>query len=313
MNQPPHPGLRAGLIAVMVASWSLNFIFGKIALRHFAPLTLASFRVELAALLMLPIYVIWRLARGSRVFHRRDFWKFAYLGILGVGVNQVCFTIGLNYTTVGHSALIVGLNPILILLLARLQGLEALTAKKVAGMAMAFVGVAALASEHGFSLHSGTLSGDLITFTGMLGLALYTVLGKRVAAEYDSVSMNAFNYFVGGIVFLPLALRQALGLSRAHAWGLVTWGGWVALGFMVVFASVVAYLIYFWVLRYITASRLGAFGYLHPVMTTALGVTLLGEHLTVPLVGGGALVLAGVYLIESGPRETQPAAIDMQD
>ncbi|HEX2711279.1 MAG TPA: DMT family transporter, partial [Candidatus Acidoferrales bacterium] len=214
MDQRPHPGLRAGLIVVMVASWSLNFIFGKIALRHFAPLTLAALRVELAALLMLPIYAVCRLARGSRVFHRRDFWRFAYLGLLGVGVNQACFTIGLNYTTVGHSALIIGLNPILILLLARLQGLEALTAKKVAGMAMAFVGVVVLGSEHGFSLRSGTLSGDLITFTGTLGLALYTVLGKRVAAEYDSVSMNAFNYFVGGILLLPLAIRQALGLSH---------------------------------------------------------------------------------------------------
>lgn len=315
MNQRPHPSLLAGLIAVMVASWSLNFIFGKIGLRHFAPLTLASFRVELAALLMAPIYAIQRLARlpRARPFNRRDFWTFAYLGLLGVGVNQVCFTIGLNYTTVGHSALVVGMNPILILLLARLQGLEALTAKKVTGMAMAFAGVAVLASEHGFSLHSGTLSGDLITFTGTLGLALYTVLGKRVAAEYDSVSMNAFNYFVGGIVFLPLAIRQALGLSRGHAWGLVAWEGWVALGFMAVFASVVAYLIYFWVLRYMTASRLGAFGYLHPVMTTTLGVALLGERLTWPLLGGGTLVLAGVYLIESGPRENQPAAIDLRD
>lgn len=218
-------------------------------------------------------------------------------------MNQVCFTVGLNYTTVGHSALIIGMGPILVLLLACAQGLEALTAKKVFGMAVAFVGVTVLAAEHGLGLHSGTLLGDLITFTGSFAFALYTVLGKKVAAIYDSVSMNAYNYLAGGILVLPLAIHQALRLGRGRGWAAVSWQGWAALGYMAAFASVLAYLIYFWVLRHMTASRLGAFGYLHPVLTTLLGVVLLGEKLTRSLLLGGGLVLAGVALIETGPRE----------
>jgi drug/metabolite transporter (DMT)-like permease len=71
------------------------------------------------------------------------------------------------------------------------------------------------------------------------------------------------------------------------------------------FASVLAYVIYFWVLRHMTAARLGAFGYLHPVLTTVMGIVLLGEKLTGHVALGGGLVLVGVYLIESGPRENQ--------
>jgi len=297
----------------MVACWSLNFIVGKVGLEHLSPLTLASFRVVLAGIIMAPIYFLLRprstpARQRTSPSTRREWRTFALLGVLGVVLNQVCFTVGLNYTTVGHSALIIGMGPILVLLLACAQGLESLTAKKALGVTLAFGGVMVLAAEHDLSLRSGTLLGDLITFTGSFAFALYTVLGKKVAAVYDSVSMNAYNYLAGGILVLPLAVYEALRLGRAGGWAAVGWKGWAALGYMAAFASVLAYLIYFWVLRHMTASRLGALSYLHPVMTTLLGVVLLGEKLSRSLLLGGGLVLAGVALIESGPRENQREA-----
>ncbi len=314
MTKRLHPLLLGSLIAVMVLSWSFNFIFAKIGLRYWTPWGLVSFRAVLAALILAPLYLLWgaglRTPSGEIVAgrsRRRDFWIFVQLGLLNVAINQTCFTVGLQYTTVGHSALIIGMTPILILLLARLQGLEPLTLKKVLGMALAFAGVTALASEQGIHLHSGTFLGDVITFTGSVAFALYTVLGKKAAAVYDSVSMNAFNYFVGTVVLLPVGAYEAARLTRAHAWGKIRWPGWAALLFMVLFASVIAYLIFFWMLRHMAASRLGAFSYLHPVLTTLLGIALLGEHLTRTLLLGGALVLTGVYLIESG-REAQREA-----
>jgi drug/metabolite transporter (DMT)-like permease len=172
------------------------------------------------------------------------------------------------------------MGPIFILLLAWAQGLEALTPRKVVGMAIAFAGVAVLAAEHGVSLRSATLRGDLITMAGSFSFALYTVLGKKVANVYDTVRMNAFNYFAGATVVLPLAGWQAMRLTRAHGWGVVAWQGCAAVAYMAVFGSVAAYLIYYWALRYTSASRLGALSYLQPVITTSFGVGLLGEELT---------------------------------
>jgi drug/metabolite transporter (DMT)-like permease len=319
LSQRPRPLVLVGAIALIILCWSLNLVAGKIGLRHLPALTLASFRIVLAALILLVFYAFaWLRRRGQGSasadsparklrFDRRDAGTFIRLGFFGVVVNQGCFTVGLSYTSVGHSALIIGMGPIVVLVLAALQGLEALTARKLLGMAAAFSGVAVLAAEHGVSLHSATLRGDLITFLGSFGFSLYTVYSKKVADQYDSLAMNAFNYFAGAVLVLPLGIREALRLSRGPGWASVGREGWAALVFMALFASVLAYLIYFWALRFMAASRLATFAYVQPVLTTSLGVGYLGEHFTRSLLLGGALILGGIYAIESGrERNSSP-------
>lgn len=288
-----HPVLLYALVLLMVLSWSFNFIAGKIALRHMDPWTLATFRIILSAVLTLPFY--FAMPRRTR-FHRHDLWTFTVLGFFGVVVNRGFFTFGLAYTTVGHSAMIVATGPILVLLLARAFRLENITPAKIAGMALSFAGVGVLVSEGGLHFHSGTLTGDLVTLGGTIGFAVYTVLGKRVARQYDTISMNTFNNLAGAVILLPLGVWRALHLD----WAGVGWAGWSAVVYMALVTSVLAYLIFFWALRHMAASRLSAFSYLHPPLATLLGVLLLGEKLTRLLLIGGALILAGVYLTEFG-------------
>ncbi len=287
----------------MVLMWTCNFIAAKIALRELDPFTLAPLRVEIAAVIMLAIFAVSaRPGRGEKSartpFDRSDLWRFLLLGLFGVAGNQVLFLIGLNYTTIGHSSLIIATGPITILLLARAQRLELLTVNKLLGMVLSFSGVALLAFEKGISLHAGTLKGDLITFAGSSSFACYTVLSKRIAPKYDTISMNMYLYVTGAMLVLPLAIWRGLRLD----WAAVGWQGWSGLLYLAVFGSVLAYLIYFWALRHLAASRLAAFTYIQPVLATLLGVWILGEEMTHNLLGGGALVLVGVYLAERRPR-----------
>ena len=277
----------------MVLMWAFNFIVVKITLLHFDAITLAAFRLVLAGLIMLPIYLLAPRARG---FERHDFWTLAVLSFFGAVVNQGCFTIGLSFTTAGHSSIVVGMAPVMILLLARAYGLERLTPAKVSGMALSFCGVTILALENGFHLRSGTLAGDLITLIGSTGFALYTVYGKKVAGKYDSISVNAFNALAGAILLTPLAVWRGLRLD----WAGVGWAGWAGIAYMAAFSSVTAYIIFYWALRYMAASRLATITYAEPVVVVLLAILLLGEKLTVSLLVGGLLVLGGVYLSERG-------------
>lgn len=282
--------------------WTVNFVVAKVALAHLPAMTLASFRVVCAGLLMLVISAFWRTKPDSTATRlpqgRREILQLALLGLLGVAGNQMLFTIGLSHTTVGHSALIIGAGPISTLLLARLMRLELLTVRKLAGMVLCFCGVVILALEKGLSLSNGTLKGDLITWTGSLSFCLYTVFGKKLAPHYDTFRMNLYMYIAGGLIALPLAVREGLKLD----WGRVGWQGWAGMLYMAGLASVLAYLIYYWALRHLAASRLAAFTYLQPMLATLLGVMVLGEPVTPNLIWGGSLVVVGVYLAERRRR-----------
>jgi drug/metabolite transporter (DMT)-like permease len=309
-GRAPSRPVIAAVIGIVVVIWAINFIAAKIGLRSFPPLTMASFRVCAAGVVMIPFYLCVKRLRLSafaesaparnRAFTRRDVWTFLYLGFFGVSVNQFCFTLGLRYTSVSHSAVIVGMGPIYTLILAVLLRLERATWHKAVGMTIAFTGIAVLASEHGISAHSASLLGDAITMTGSVGFATYAVLGKRVAGEYDALTMTAYNHFAGALVLFPLAVNQAWTLHAAGNWRAVSWEAWAAILYMGLFGSAVAYVLYYWLLRYLEASQLSAFTYLLPVMATILGILTLGEKGSGMQLVGGALALGGVYWTESG-------------
>jgi len=298
----------AGSIGLVVVVWAVNFIAAKVGLRYLPPVAMASFRVVLAGFTMVPAYFVCSrlpalrdaLRFRERGFTRGDVWTFLYLGFFGVVVNQMCFTMGLHYTSVSHAAVIVGMGPMYTLLLAVLFRLEKATGHKVIGMAIAFAGVAVLASENGISPRSPSLLGDAITMTGSLGFATYAVLGKRVAGKYDGLTMAAFNHFAGAIIILPVALQQIRANGLVSRWRSIPWQGWAALLYMAVFSSALAYIFYFWLMRYLEASQLSAFTYLLPVLATILGILWLGEHGSVLQILGGSLALGGVYWVESG-------------
>ena len=174
--------------------------------------------------------------------------------------------------------------------------LEAFTTGKILGMAISFAGVYLLETEQGSPAHSPFLLGDIITFGGVIGFAAYTVLGKRVAAQYDAISMNTFNCVAAAIMLLPLTIRQAVHLN----WHSVAPSGWLGMIYMAVGSSVAAYTIMYWVLRYMTASRVGAMSYFQPVVVILLSIAFLGERPTRNLLEGTALVLIGVFLAERG-------------
>jgi drug/metabolite transporter (DMT)-like permease len=303
----PSRKIIAVSIGLVIVIWSVNFIAAKIGLRSLPTLTMASFRVVLAGVVMLPPYLLClrfsAFAEAAntrrRGFSLRDVWTFFYLGFFGVTVNQVCFTVGLRLTSVSHASVIVGMAPIYTLALAVLLRLERATWRKATGMAISFAGIAVMASEHGVSAHSPSLLGDAITLAGSVGFAVYLVLGKRVAGKYDALTMTAFSHLAGALIILPLAIRRAVALGPLQNWIAIPWSAWAALLYMAILSSAVAYILYYWLLRYLEASQLAAFSYLLPVLATILGIVWLGEKGSWGQLLGGSLALGGLYWIES--------------
>lgn len=297
----PGPAVIAGALTLTLLIWSCNYIVGKITLRHLDAFTLVAFRFPVAAVVALSIYFSRRNRARPRL---RDLWTFVYLGFFGILINQGCFTIGLSFTTSEHSVIVVALGPLLVLLFAWLLKLENLTTGKAVGMAISIAGIFLLETGRGASLHSPLLLGDLITFCGITGFATYTVLGKRVAADYDAISMTAFNIVVAALIVSPLTVHQALHLD----WGRVGWVGWAGMFYMASLSSTTAYMVFYWILRYMEASRVVVLNYCQPIVVVLLSIPFLGEHPTRNFLAGSALVLLGVYMAEHVTRRKRAAA-----
>ena len=293
-RRPTKLLLASGLAAVLVM-WSINYIVAKVALDHIDVLTFLAFRFEIAGAVMLCIF----LARGRRTpLQKRHFWLFVALIIFGILMNQGLFMTGLDYSIASHSAIIVAFDPILILVLAHAMGLESFSTGKFVGMGLAVVGIVLLELEQGVPAHSHVLLGDLMTLGSAIGFSLYAVLAKGVTAEYDAVALNTFNCVGAAIIFLPVAIHQAVRLD----WHKVAWQGWLGVFYTALVSSVLAYLTFYWALRHMDASRVAVINYLQPVLVIILASVFLSERPSRHLLAGTAFVLVGVYLAERGAR-----------
>lgn len=288
------------LISLMILLWSANFIIGKVALREFPPFLLSVLRLELAGIILAPAY--WLKCRaGIRKLRGPDVALLTVLAICCIG-NQILFVIGLSRTTVAHSALIIATGPIFVLLIAAYMKLEKITPLKIVGMLIALGGVAVLVQQSYTQPGSGspsgqpTLAGDALTALASTAFSVFAVLGKKATERYSSLAVNGFAYVAGGMMLIPVLLWQGSSFSFTR----ISPAGWGSLVYMALFPSVICYVIYYYALSRISASRVTAFIYLEPVIATLMAVAFLGERVTMQLVAGGTVIFAGVYLTERG-------------
>lgn len=289
----PHKTAAEALMLVTTFCWASNIVAGKEALRGFSPLALAQLRMSVTALLYGALFLLWR-KRPKLHLTRRQWLLLGLMGFTGITLNQICFLGGLARTSVTHTGLIQAVGPIMVLLLSAFIGREALTVQNCAGMAIAFAGVAVLLTGKSGSENGAHWSGDLILLAAGASFAFYTILMKDVACDYDALTLSMLVFGLGAALLTPFCL----GSVSAVDWEHVHFRAWAGLAYMVVFGSVVAYLIYAFALSILSASKAAAFAYLQPVMAVGLGVWLIGERMTSGAIAGGALILLGVYLTE---------------
>ncbi len=281
------------LMLLVVECWACNIIAGKEALTGFGSLSLAQLRVLGAAVIFLLASLATGRLRDLRL-SRREWLLLAAAAANGIALNQLTFIGGMALSTVTHTALITALGPVMVLAITVVMHLEALTTWKVAGMVIAFAGVGFLTADKPVQGNGGHLLGDFILVISTLVFAIYIVLLKEVADKFDTLTLNTIIFALGAVMMIPFCTRAVL-VTNWSALNLEAWWGFV---FLIVFGSVLPYLLFAYVLTGLSASRAAAFNYLQPVIASGLGIWIFSERITSKVLVGGSLILAGVYLTE---------------
>ena len=269
-----------------------TFIVAKRALGELSAFELALLRFTLAA----GVYAAL-LARSRVRVAGRDVLRLAVLGLFAIPVNQGMFLMGLARTTSGHGALLYALAPIFVLILARVRLGETVTPLKLAGIVLAFAGVLVVLLPRRATAATGAaapLVGDLLILAAVGAYAVFVTEGKPFAERYGPVVSTGLITIAGALLYLPAGLvgsdvRHVAALSRT---------GWLCVAYLVVLASVGSYLMYYWVLARVEASRVAIWSNLQPVLTAVMAWAVLGEPLAPSFLAGGTLVLAGVVMTQ---------------
>jgi drug/metabolite transporter (DMT)-like permease len=290
-----HRVLASVLMLVTTFFWASNIVAAKVALQGFSALALAQLRMGLAAIIYWIIYVA---RRGTPSLHlsRRQWAVMVLMALCGITINQICYIGGIARTSVTHAGLIQAIGPVIVLALAVSLRMEPLTFLKAVGMIVCFTGVIVLLAGKPRQGSSAHWSGDVILIIAGVVFAYYTILMKEVSLLYDSLTLNAIVFALGAILLVPFCARSVAGV----AWRSVPLQAWLGLAFMVLFGSLIAYLIYGFALQELAASTVASFSYLQPLIAGALGVWLLAERISLEVVLGGIVILAGVYITERG-------------
>ncbi len=279
----------AALILVQVL-FGLFPVAGKFAFQEFGPLAVGAFRTVVAGALLL---IAQRLLAKRRVDIGLDGPAVALLALVGIVLNQGLFLLGLQWTTVTNATLIITTIPVFTYAIAVLAGRETLGPRRATGIGLALAGVLWLVGLSRFESSAQSALGDIFILFNALSYAVFLVFSKPYAQKYNALSLTAWTFVFGALVFLPLGLMEGIEQQSASA----TSAGWLAVAFIVIGPTVLAYVLNNTALRSVPSSTVGVFIYLQPIFAASSAAWLLDEQLTWKLIPAAVAVFVGVWLV----------------
>jgi len=280
-------GYDAGRWLLLATLWSLQFIFMRMSVPVFGTGVVAEARALCAALFLLPWVAYVAREQLALVAHWRDHFT---VGLVNNVLPFLLFAFAATVLPAGYLAVINGTVPLWAAVIAAVVLKEPLGARRIAGFALGIAGVALIVNLGPVALDARTVLGAL---AGIAGAALWGWAG--VIIKQRTGTLAPISLAAGSIVFAAAMMSPAWAqLPPPAFWTGEALFALVALG---VVCSGVAYLPFFTLIRDIGPSRTLTVGLAIPVLGIFWGWLLLGEAVTAPMLGGAALVVSALVLV----------------
>ena len=296
-----------------VAIWGASFIATKVTLQDVHPVTIVWVRFTIGVVIL-----------GATVVMRKQFalppnkeWGyFALLGFLGITFHQWLQSNGLQTSEASTTAWIVSTTPVFMALLGWLVLKEGLGLMKTLGIALAFVGVLLVSSKGNIaSISVGKFGapGDILILVSAVNWAVFSILSRRGLKAYPA-SLMMFYLMALGWVFTSVLFFAGPAFSTSSIPFLhdylagpgygdisnLTVTGWIGILFLGVFCSGLAYIAWYDALQALSTAQTGVFLYIEPLVAVVVAAVILSEQITGLSLLGGAIILFGVWLVNSG-------------
>jgi drug/metabolite transporter (DMT)-like permease len=286
--------------------WGVSFVASKIVLDHIGPISYMGIRFFLAGTVLALVMLFLRRPRFSRRTH-----GLIALTALAEPIAYFLFeSYGLSMIGATTTSLVIALVPLAVMLMAALFLHEPLHARGLMAVGISIAGIALLVygrdlfaqtaapTDTGLDPAQRTL-GVLLILGAVFSAAGYITLARSLTQKFNPVTLTIFQTWWGALFFVILWQVTSPGMGTVRGLSGMVWG---AIAFLVLGATVAAFLLYNWALKYEEAGTAALYINAIPVITAITAWFVLGETLEPVQFVGALLVLAAVRLSSKKSR-----------
>jgi drug/metabolite transporter (DMT)-like permease len=289
-------------LAAICIIWGTTYTAIKFAVRDFPPFMMVGMRQTTAGLILLGL--AW-VSRKTEVPDRKYVLRQALTGLATITGGNGFITWGMQYVPSGLASIIGSLTPVMVVLFSlALQNKERVNTRIISGVLLGFGGLGLIFSDGWKDFLKPEYSwGIMGCFASCCTWSLGTVLAKRWNSADVSPLMNAgLQILAGGLGGFVLSILFDTHYDVRH-----TPEGWASMIYLVLIGSALAFTLYMYALKHLSAAVSSLYTYINPVVAILLGWAVLGESLTPGALVGMAVTIVGVWMVNSGQRKLRRA------
>jgi len=269
---------------ITIVFWSLAYVFTRLALKHFSPLSLGALRYFIASISLFALILFTKI----KIPNIKDIKWFILAGLFGFSFYILTFNIGSVTVSASTSSLIIATVPVITTLMARILYKEKLEIIQYFAIIIQFIGVIVLTLMNGiFSINIGLI---WLILASLL-LSIYNLLQRKLTKKYSALQTSVFSIWFGTIIllaFIPNSIAEVRNAPMIQIFYLF---------FLGIFSSGIAYISWTYALsKSKNVSSVTNYMFLTPFLATILGILLAKEAPDLATIVGGGIIVIGILI-----------------
>lgn len=281
---------------IAVLSTNLFFAVNFSLVKYISPAMVKPYAVNIlrVGISLILFWLLWAMGNTKPHIKRQHWLRFFFCGLTGIAINQMFFIKGLTYTSAIHASLLILLTPLLITIFAFWALKERVTLAKVLGIGLGIGGSALLIlSKEQSSSATNYLLGDLLIVINAASYTIYFILVKPLMHEYPPLHVVRWVFTFGLIMIIPFGWQEFVAIP----WEKFEWPHYLALSFIIVAGTFLAYFFNIYGIQHLGAGITGSYIYTQPVFAAIIAVIFFHEELTIAKLLSGVMIFLGVFLV----------------
>lgn len=279
--------------------WGSNLVVARFGLAQFNPITFVGLRLAIACVAHLGVYLFDRRRHwpADRLLWRRA----ALMGVMGTAVPMTTLLLSLQYQSSGVTSIFITTAPAITVLMAHfLLADERLTSRKIIGIALALGGALLLVLQGESGLPDASQAspmGFILVLVGMIAGSAMAIYARKYLRSFDAFDVATARMMVATLFMAPIVLFFT-GLDFSQ----VTAEGYFSLVYTALVGAFFGLILEFYIIKRFGATAAVMTAYVIPVVATVGGVLFLDERISLLMLGGMALIVLGIAIINQRRR-----------